>query len=57
MLAGTLIAAVGLALPWILPQHVYHQRWIFVAFTAFAGGWYTLIFGWWQLDAIKKAKR
>jgi hypothetical protein len=39
-----------------VPVREYHARWMFVVFSVFAGGWYTLIFGWARLGQARKTR-
>lgn len=56
MLAGLAVVAIALALPAMVSRHAYHQRWMFVFFSVFGGGWYTLLWGWSRLPAAGKTK-
>ena len=56
MLVGLAVVAGALTLPVIVPGREYHQLWMFVAFSVFGGGWYTLIWGWARLPAAGKTK-
>lgn len=57
LFSGLLIVALSLTLPWIVPQNAYHQRWMFLAFSCFGGGWYMLFVGGAHLAELRKAAK
>jgi hypothetical protein len=54
MLVGFVLAA-ALTLPFLLPRQVYQQRWHFVVFSVFCGGFYTMLLGWMRLDRARRS--
>jgi hypothetical protein len=57
MLVSLPVIAVAFVPTFALPKDEYHARWMFVVFSVFSGGWYTLILGWARLRQVRSARR
>jgi hypothetical protein len=57
MLVSIPVIAVAFVPPFALPAREYHARWMFVVFSVFTAGWYTLILGWARLRQVRNARQ
>ena len=57
MLISLPVIAVAFVPPFALPARDYDARWMFVVFSVFTAGWYTLILGWARLRQVRKSRQ